>query len=158
MGLFDFVKDAGDKFFGDDEEPQAEVQTVSQERLEELRAERIVKRISEAGVEVEGLQVAVSGDNAVLQGKVASQEAYEKAALCAGNQHGVASVDCQIEVDSPEPEATFYTVVSGDSLSKIAKAHYGDAMKYTAIFEANQPMLENPDKIYPGQVLRIPAL
>ncbi len=56
------------------------------------------------------------------------------------------------------PKATFYTVQSGDSLSKIAKAHYGDAMKYPAIFEANKPMLEHPDKIYPGQVLRIPPL
>ena len=58
----------------------------------------------------------------------------------------------------PKPEATLYTVVRGDSLSKIAKAHYGDAMKYPVIFEANRPMLSDPDKIYPGQVLRIPPL
>jgi len=51
-----------------------------------------------------------------------------------------------------------YTVKSGDSLSKIAKAHYGDAMKYPVIFEANKPQLTDPDKIYPGQVLRIPPL
>lgn len=57
-----------------------------------------------------------------------------------------------------EPEATLYTVQSGDSLSKIAKVHYGDAMKYPVIFKANQPMLKDPDKIYPGQVLRIPPL
>ena len=56
----------------------------------------------------------------------------------------------------PEPAATFYTVVSGDSLSKIAKKHYGDASKYPVIFDANRPMLKDPDKIYPGQVLRIP--
>ena len=49
-------------------------------------------------------------------------------------------------------------MVSGDSLSKIAKEHYGNAMKYPVIFEANKPMLEHPDKIYPGQVLRIPAI
>ena len=59
---------------------------------------------------------------------------------------------------APEPEAVFYTVVSGDSLSKIAKAHYGDPMKYPVIFEANKPMLTDPDKIYPGQVLRIPPI
>lgn len=67
-------------------------------------------------------------------------------------------VDDRMAVGAPEPEATFYTVVSGDSLSKIAKAQYGDPMKYPVIFEANQPMLKDPDKIYPGQVLRIPAL
>ena len=49
-----------------------------------------------------------------------------------------------------------YVVVSGDSLSKIAKQFYGNAGKYTVIFEANKPMLKDPDKIYPGQVLRIP--
>jgi nucleoid-associated protein YgaU len=56
----------------------------------------------------------------------------------------------------PAPEATFYTVKSGDTLSKIAKDQYGNASKYPAIFEANRPMLLDPDKIYPGQVLRIP--
>ncbi|MFD0739469.1 LysM peptidoglycan-binding domain-containing protein [Lysobacter koreensis] len=50
-----------------------------------------------------------------------------------------------------------YTVEAGDSLSAIAKKVYGDAGKYNKIFEANQPMLKDPDKIYPGQVLRIPA-
>jgi nucleoid-associated protein YgaU len=49
-----------------------------------------------------------------------------------------------------------HTVVKGDTLSKIAKAQYGDAMKDPVIFEANRPMIEDPDKIYPGQVLRIP--
>ncbi|MCG8440408.1 MAG: LysM peptidoglycan-binding domain-containing protein, partial [Caulobacterales bacterium] len=70
----------------------------------------------------------------------------------------VAQVESRIEVDDDAAEATFYTVKSGDSLSKIAKAHYGDAMKYPAIFEANRPMLSDPDKIYPGQVLRLPVL
>jgi len=59
--------------------------------------------------------------------------------------------------DEP-PEANFYTVQPGDSLSKIAKAQYGNAMKYMVIFEANKPMLSNPDKIHPGQTLRIPPL
>ena len=51
-----------------------------------------------------------------------------------------------------------YTIAKGDTLSKIAKTVYGDMMKYPIIFEANKPMLTDPDKIYPGQVLRIPAL
>ena len=50
----------------------------------------------------------------------------------------------------------YYTVVAGDNLSKISKANYGDPNKYMKIFEANKPMLSNPDRIYPGQVLRIP--
>ena len=53
--------------------------------------------------------------------------------------------------------SVFYTVVSGDTLSKIAREHYGDAAAWPAVFEANTPMLKNPDLIYPGQVLRIPS-
>jgi nucleoid-associated protein YgaU len=52
----------------------------------------------------------------------------------------------------------FYTVKSGDTLSAIAKRYYGDANRYSAIFEANKPMLTDPDKIYPGQTRRIPRL
>jgi nucleoid-associated protein YgaU len=63
-----------------------------------------------------------------------------------------------MEVANPKPEATFYTVKKGDYLSKIAKEVYGDASKYNVIFEANKPMLKDPDLIYPGQVLRIPPL
>lgn len=63
----------------------------------------------------------------------------------------------EITVTNPEPEATFHVVQSGDTLSKISKDVYGDPMKYNTIFEANKPMLEHPDKIYPGQTLRIPA-
>ena len=51
-----------------------------------------------------------------------------------------------------------YTVVSGDSLSKIAKHHYGDAAKWHAIYEANRDKIKNPDLIYPGQVLTIPDI
>ena len=61
-------------------------------------------------------------------------------------------------VVNTKPETKFYTVVSGDTLGKIAKEYYGNAMKYPEIFEANKPMLKDPDLIYPGQVLRIPPL
>lgn len=159
MGLFDFVKEAGEKMFGDDDAPQIDDATiVTPERKAEIWSESIVKKIGAAGIEVADLDVTVADEVATLRGTVASQADSEKATLCAGNQVGVSTVDCQLVVENPEPEATFYTVASGDSLSKIAKAQYGDAMKYTVIFEANRPMLDNPDKIYPGQVLRIPAL
>ena len=158
MGLFDFVKEAGEKMLGRDDEAKAtESAEVSQERINELRGQSIAKSISAAGVQVDNLQVAVADDVAKLNGKVASQEDAEKATLCAGNQHGIAQVDCQLDVANPQQEATFYTVQSGDSLSKIAKAQLGDASQYTKIFEANKPMLTDPDKIYPGQVLRIPT-
>ena len=67
-----------------------------------------------------------------------------------------AQVDERMTVEEQKPQATMYTVQPGDSLSKIAKAHYGNAMKYTVIFEANTPMLKDPNKIYPGQKIRIP--
>ena len=63
---------------------------------------------------------------------------------------GSSSVDLD-----PKKERT-YTVVKGDSLSKIAKALMGDAMKWRAIYEANKDTIKNPDLIYPGQVLKIP--
>ena len=179
MGLFDFFKDAGDEITTPVE--------VSQERMDELRRENITRKLAELDVEGEQVAVAVQGDTATLTGRAPTQEAMEKMVLCAGNQHGIAQVDCQIQVDAPPPpemeaaepepapvaakaaaeaagqtaapaESTFYTVKSGDTLSKIAAEHYGAASKYTVIFEANKPMLTDPDKIYPGQVLRIPPL
>jgi nucleoid-associated protein YgaU len=72
--------------------------------------------------------------------------------------HGVAAVNDMLVVKTPQPESKWHTVVSGDNLSKIAKAFYGNAHKYPVIFEANKPMLKHPDKIYPGQLLRIPPL
>ncbi len=162
MGLFDFMKDAG-------EDITAPVE-VSPERLDELRTKSIAAKVAELDVEGEQVSVQVKGDNAVLTGTAPSQEALEKIVLCAGNQFGIATVDCQLQVDAPASaaaagaasaaagEATFYTVKSGDTLGKIAQQQYGSASKYTVIFEANQPMLKDPDKIYPGQSLRIPAL
>ena len=91
-------------------------------------------------------------------GVAPDQATREKIVLCCGNVAGVGAVKDMMSVDQSAPEATYYTVVSGDTLSKIAKTHYGDANKYPAIFEANKPMLTHPDKIYPGQVLRIPPL
>ena len=82
----------------------------------------------------------------------------EKILLTVGNTAGISAVDDAIEVEAAEPEAQFHTVERGDTLSAIAKKYYGKASKYPVIFEANKPMLDNPDRIYPGQVLRIPAI
>lgn len=162
MGLFDFVRDAGEnllKRVGVGEEPDTG---------------DVVAKIQEHGLDVSGLSVSVKDDTAAVAGTVADQATREKVVLVVGNVKGIAKVNDMLTVlppvaetlepeavSEPEPEpdtSTFYTVVSGDSLSKIARAHYGDAMKYPVIFEANQPMLTDPNKIYPGQVLRIPPL
>ena len=149
MGLFDFVKDAGEKLLGGIKEATGRA---------EIDSAPIVKQIHDHGILVENLGVAVEGDKATVTGTAPSQTEREKVVLIVGNTHGIAQVDDRLEVEKPEPEATFYTVKPGDSLSKIAKAHYGDPMKYPAIFEANRPMLKDPDKIYPGQNLRIPPV
>ncbi len=161
MGLFDFMKTAGD----DDIEKSVEV---SAGRVDQLRKEAISKSIAALDIDGEQVTVEVAGEVATLTGTAPSQEALEKMVLCAGNQYGIASVDCQLSVDAPTGDAPaaaaaageprFYTVKSGDTLGKIAQEFYGAASKYTAIFEANQPMLGDPDKIFPGQTLRIPEL
>ncbi len=167
MGLFDFVKNAGAKIFGSSEAEAAPAASSAQDQKaaamarelqERKRAARLAEAVEKLGLEVEELSVKVDGDCATINGVCTSQEAREKVVLAVGNTHGIGRVDDRLEVSSPEPEAVFHTVQSGESLSKIAKQHYGNAMKYPVIFEANKPMLEDPDKIYPGQVLRIPAL
>lgn len=160
MGIFDFVKDAGAKIFGADAPaPQPQTRQVDPQLLEAMKRKKALEKlVADFGLEVEGLEVEVSGDTAVVRGKVDSQEEREKVVLAVGNVVGIAHVDDRLEAVKPAPEAKMHTVVSGDTLSKIAKAHYGNANKYMVIFEANQPLLEDPNKIYPGQVLRIPPL
>jgi nucleoid-associated protein YgaU len=179
MGLFDFVAEAGEKLtnkvLGDTSgKGVTEEVEVSADRIDKLREESINNSLAALDIDGEQVSVQVNGDNAILTGSAPSQEALEKMVLCAGNQHGIAQVDCQLQVavaaaseSAPAPaqveaepaaESNFYTVQSGDTLGKIAQQHYGAANKYTVIFEANKPMLTDPDKIYPGQKLRIPAL
>ena len=149
MGLFDFVKNAGASLFG--------IKTDAEKREEKEQAIR--NFVAEFDLGIEDFTIEFTGDDddtVILGGTVQSQEAKEKLILAVGNIEGIARVDDRMEVVVPEPEAQFYTVVSGDSLSKIAKRHYGDAMKYPEIFEANKPMLSDPNKIYPGQALRLP--
>jgi nucleoid-associated protein YgaU len=147
MGLIDFVVNAGAKLFGRGKEEAAGE-----------KAAALTGFINKMGLEVEDLRVDVQKQLARVFGRTKSQEVREKVILAVGNTDGIAQVEDNLEVVNPEPEAVYYTVVSGDTLSKIAKTQYGDAMKYPVIFEANKPMLTDPDKIYPGQVLRIPPL
>jgi nucleoid-associated protein YgaU len=152
MGLFKFIKDAGQKVFGDDEPAPAKAPAKAPaagpgEGLPPavLRARALRQAVTRTGIPVEDLELRCTGDTAHVSGRVRSQEDKEKLVLVCGNVRGIAQVEEEIEVENPEPEADLYTVKSGDSLSKIAKQHYGDASKYPVIFEANRPMLQDPD-------------
>ncbi|TGV01759.1 peptidoglycan-binding protein LysM [Flavivirga rizhaonensis] len=160
MGLFSFIKDAGAKIFGigtTTEEDTAEA--VAEElKLEKAAAEKLKETIVDLQLQVENLDIFIDDDIAIIKGLAYDQTTKEKVVLVVGNSKGIAIVDDQMEVEQTEPEAQFHTVISGDTLGKIAKEFYNDAMKYPVIFEANKPMLSDPDKIYPGQLLRIPVL
>jgi len=157
MGLFSFIKDAGAKLFGKEEKKEV-VDTRSIEEINYEKAQKLMAEVMAFGLPVEDLNILIVEDKAIVFGTAADQATKEKIILTVGNTEGIAEVDDKMEVPTPEPEARFYTVVKGDYLSKIAKEMYGDAMKYPVIFEANKPMLKDPDLIYPGQVLRIPNL
>jgi nucleoid-associated protein YgaU len=155
MGLMSFIKEAGRKLgIGRAEATQAEgaaapATPAAAELEEEVRA---------LGLDVQGLKVEVDGDTVKVAGTTPDQATKEKLLLALGNVAGVAAVEDSVAAAAAETEAVIYVVKKGDTLSAIAKAQYGAASKYMAIFEANRPMLKHPDKIYPGQALRIPPL
>lgn len=161
MGLIAFVKEAGSKLFGGKDEPAPVAQPDPQkvrEYQERRLAAAIAQHVETLGLGVKDLGVAVEGHTAVVTGMADTQADREKVLVAVGNVHGIGEVDDRMAVAAPvEAEATFHTVERGDTLSKIAQKHYGKAGAYMKIFEANKPMLSDPDKIYPGQVLRIPA-
>ncbi len=152
MGLFDFVKSAGRK------EKEREEAERDEKNRELIKGNKILRYVMGLKLDVENLRVKFDDGVATVTGKAKSQAEREKVVLAVGNTEGVAQVDDQMEVVDPAAEAKFYAVKKGDSLSKIAKEFYGDAMKYPVIFEANKPMLKDPNLIYPGQTLRIPPL
>ncbi|MEO5756089.1 MAG: peptidoglycan-binding protein LysM [Mesorhizobium sp.] len=156
MGMFDFVKSVGKKLGigGEDAEPTADT---------------LKKELDSHKLGTDNVEVVVKGDTAVLKGVVKDQSIFEKAVIAVGNTLGVSKVqadDLQVAAPAsgaapaPAKQPTFYTVQKGDNLWKIAEKSYGkgQGVKNTVIFEANKPMLTHPDKIYPGQVLRIPEL
>lgn len=143
MGLFNFVKNAGKSLFGgkaDAAEPSVDA----------LQSE-----LKELGLDASGVELKIDGDKVVVGGKAVDAETKEKIILAVGNVEGVGAVETTDDADTAE--AVFHTVMKGDTLSAIAKKTLGNANLYNQIFEANKPMLTHPDKIYPGQVLRIPG-
>jgi nucleoid-associated protein YgaU len=147
MGLWNFVKNAG-KSLGIGTAEAAETPP---------EAEALKKEVAGLGLDADGLEVKVDGDKVTISGKARSQEEKEKAILAVGNIAGVATVEEEVETPEPAAEPVFHTVVKGESLWKIADKYLGTGARYPEIFEANKPMLSDPDKIYPGQMLRIPA-
>jgi nucleoid-associated protein YgaU len=140
MGIFDFLKDSGEKTQGN-------------------TPDEIKQKVAAAlQSQVDPLYVSVDDNSVVhLGGMAVDRAAWEKAILVAGNIQGVARVNSQhLKFPAPEPEPKFYTIQSGDSLSKIAKEQCGDTSKWRALFEANKEVIKDPDKIYPGQQIRIP--
>jgi len=147
MGLISFIKNAGASIFGGSEAKAAP-------------ADELKKELDKQGLDHSGVKVEVNDDKVTVSGTAKSTEEAEKIAIALGNTKGVSTVQNDIKPAQAQPESKFYTVKSGDTLWAISEREYGKGKgdKYNVIFEANKPMLSNPDKIYPGQVLRIPPL
>jgi nucleoid-associated protein YgaU len=165
MGLIDFVKNAGEKLFGHGQAQAAAKEAAADpadaaklQAANSAAGDAILNFVKSQNLSATGLTVTYDGATSTVSvfGVAPDQATREKIVLCCGNVEGVAAVKDMMSVDQSAPEAKYYTVVSGDTLSKISKQFYGDANKYNQIFEANKPMLKSPDKIYPGQNLRIP--
>lgn len=143
MGLFDFAKDFGKKIFGGNDDP----------------ADKIKSHIEEDNPGIDNLAVAYNDGIVDLGGDAKTHEAVEKAVLIAGNVKGVTEVTAD-KINAPAPpvdaKVEYYTIVSGDTLSGIAKKYLGNAMSYPKIFEANREVIKDPNLIYPGQKIRIP--
>jgi nucleoid-associated protein YgaU len=169
MSLISFFKEAGQKLFGHKDAEAAATQAqaapddaalqAAAAAANQSAAAAIVTYIGTQNLDTSALSVEFDGasGSVMVSGVVPDQETKEKILLCCGNVTGVGQVNELITVDAPAEESQYHTVVRGDTLSAIAKTYYDDASEYPAIFEANKPMLSHPDKIYPGQMLRIPA-
>jgi nucleoid-associated protein YgaU len=164
MGLLSFFKDAGEKLFGKGQAQAAQQAAAADPSPEKVAAANnaaagaIETYIRSMNLDATGLMVEfdAASSTVTVRGIAPDQATKEKILLCCGNVAGVVAVNDQLTVEQPVDESQYYTVKSGDSLSKVAKEYYGNANAYMQIFEANKPMLSHPDKIYPGQTLRIP--
>ncbi len=165
MALFSFIKEAGanvftkKKFRAEEQTEITESRKVEMQQEDQRAAEDLKERILDRSLRVKKLEIEIDGDIATVTGKAFDQANREKIILLVGNTQGIAKVDDQLDIEKPGSEAYLHTVEYGENhLRDIAKQHYNDENKYIVIFEANKPMLEEPGKLYPGQVLRIPQL
>jgi len=146
MGLFDFVKDVGRQIFDTDDEA----------------ADNIKQHLEIKTTGLSNLDVQFDDGTVTICGDCTSQAVRDQAVLIAGNIAGVEKVVADdLRAPAPKPEepeekAEIYEIVSGDTLGGIAKKYYGKASAYMKIFEANKDIISDPNKIYPGQKIRIP--
>ncbi len=156
MAFWDFMKGSGKSVLGAEAEAAS---PAAQSDAELARAETDRKvaalkgELKALGLGGKDVHLTLRGDTVKIQNKDLDDETLEKLVLAIGNIKGIARVETEAE---PAKAPVFYTVKKGDTLSAIAKATLGNANRYPEIFEANKPILSSPDKIYPGQVLRIP--
>ncbi len=166
MSLISFLQDAGEKLFNHPKAaPAGSAPAASGAAATDINAlnatagQAIERYIASQGLKADGLDVKYDGasQTVTVSGVAPDQASKEKIVLCCGNVAAVAKVNDMLTVAAGGgQESTYREVKSGDTLSKIAKEEYGDANAYMKIFDANKPMLSSPDKIYPGQKLRIP--
>jgi nucleoid-associated protein YgaU len=161
MSLISFLRDAGEKLFNAPKAAPAPSAAAQPDvaALNATAGQAIERYIASQGLKADGLDVKYDGasQTVTVSGVAPDQATKEKIVLCCGNVSSVAKVNDLLTVASGgEQESKYREVKSGDTLSKIAKEEYGDGNAYMKIFEANKPMLSHPDKIYPGQKLRIP--
>jgi nucleoid-associated protein YgaU len=144
--LFEFAADVGKKLFNKEEEAAT--------KLKDMIA-------SEPTMPIENLDVSFKDGVVTLCGDCDSAATRQKAILMAGNVKGVREIVAD-DLKAPaaqkkeEEEVKYYVIRKGDTLSKIAKEFYGNAMEYPKIFEANREVIKDADLIYPGQKIRIP--
>ena len=133
---------------------------MSDQRLEQLQLkyQSVLNLIETLGVRLMNLHV--QDDKLVIRAqaptKAESNRVWDQIKLVDENYRQDLMAEIPYDQEEAPAKAKTYTVQSGDSLSKIAKEHYGDAMQYMKIFEANRDQLSNPDQINVGQVLTIP--
>ncbi len=145
MGLLDFARDVGRQLFDTDAEA----------------ADNIKQHIEIGTTGVKNVTVEYDDGVATICGDCDSQAAKEQAILLAGNVKGVEKIIADdLKVPAAAPAAVskdeFYEIKSGDTLGGIAKQFYGKSSQYMRIFEANKEIISDPNKIYPGQKIRIP--
>jgi nucleoid-associated protein YgaU len=175
MSILNFIEEAGEKLLSagpsaaSPSAPSAAPSSAPQAapnvaQLNAAAGAAISKYVASQGLHADDLNITYDGASktVTVTGVAPDQATKEKIALCCGNVHSVSKVDDQLTVAAAGasaagvPASSFYQVKSGDTLSKIAKQVYGDSNAYMKIFEANKPMLSDPNRIYPGQQLRIP--
>jgi nucleoid-associated protein YgaU len=147
MGLLDFARDVGRQIFDTDAEA----------------ADNIRQHLEIKMSGMQNLDVQFDDGAATICGDCASQADRNMAALIVGDIKGVETVNIDgLNAPEPapeepaEPEPTYHVVESGDTLGHIAQRYLGKASAYTKIFDANRAILDDPNKIFPGQKLLIP--